>query len=348
MIAVILAGGKGHRLWPESRQAHPKQFSTIFGNKSMLDNSIDRLIIAGYKRIIIITNDSLLKETNSLIAQRSDSKMIEILSEPEGKNTAPAIGLVLAKLGLDEDETIIGIFPADHHILDNSAFSSSIKSAVFSAQQNFIVTIGIKPTCPETNYGYIKKSLHHIHNFSNVYKVLAFCEKPDQDTAEKYINSGNYLWNSGIYISKVKTLKKEFAQYLPEIYSNIKKGYDDYLNSYYNLKNISIDYGIAEKSKKISVVEGDFGWYDLGNWEAFENIIECDKSGNSCMGNDILPLESNKCIVKQANKTIVLFGVDNLLVVETDNIILVASKEKSNCIRDLVDTLEKSGRNDLL
>lgn len=348
MIAVILAGGKGHRLWPESRQARPKQFSKIFDDQSMLDNSIDRLIRVGYQRIIIITDDSLLEATQALISRRPDSQLIEILSEPEAKNTAPAIGLALAKLGTAEDDTVLGIFPADHHIIEDPDFSNSLQNAALAAQQDFVVTIGIKPTRPETNYGYIEKDPHQILDLSNVYHVLTFREKPDQHTAEQYIKSGNYLWNSGIYISQVKTLREEFARYLPEIHCHIINGYEDYLNSYSNLPSISLDYGISEKSKIMAVVESDFGWYDLGNWEAFGTLIEKDAFNNSCIGENILVLESKECIVKQISKNIVLFGVDNMLVVETDDIILVTTREKGKDIRNLVNLIQKNGRQDLL
>src|SRR5665648_114735 len=203
MISVILAGGKGQRLWPESRLAHPKQFCKFLDDKSLLETTIDCLMNAGSNKVIIITNDSLLEATQVLIASRADSQMIEILSEPEGKNTAPAVGLALAKCGMVEEDSVLGIFPADHYISDIVGFTHSIQTAAKTALQGFIVTIGITPSRPETGYGYIEKDSLQINDLSNVYKVRSFLEKPDSTTAQAYINSDRYLWNSGIYLSLI-------------------------------------------------------------------------------------------------------------------------------------------------
>jgi len=348
MISVILAGGKGQRLWPESRLANPKQFCKFLDDKSLLETTIDCLMNAGSNKVIIITNDSLLESTQVLIASRADSQMIEILSEPEGKNTAPAVGLALAKCGMVEEDSVLGIFPADHYISDIVGFTHSIQTAAKTALQGFIVTIGITPSRPETGYGYIEKDSLQINDLSNVYKVRSFLEKPDSTTAQAYINSDRYLWNSGIYIAQVKTLRGEFARYLPDVHKQILKGYNHYIHSYSNLPNISLDYGISEKTKIMAVVESNFDWCDLGSWDVLETLFENDAAGNCFIGKDILALESKNCIVKQADKTVVLYGVDNLLVVETGEIVLVTSREKSQDIPSLLEILQQKGRQDLL
>lgn len=348
MIAVILAGGQGLRLWPESRRGRPKQLCKFINERSMLDHTIDRLVNSGTKRMIIITNDDILPEVAALVAQRADSSIIEILSEPEGKNTAPAVGLALSRCGTDDNKSILGIFPADHHVLDGASFSRSMQKAVLAAHRGLIVTIGISPSRPETGYGYIEKGPIDIGASADVYSVLSFREKPALPTAKAYLDTGRYLWNSGIYVGQIGTLREEFALHLPEIDSQIATGYEQYIQSYSDLPNISLDYGIAEKSDRMAVVDSDFGWCDLGNWNALQELVEGDAEGNVCTGNDILALESRSCLVKQTDKTVVLFGVENLLVVETDEIILIANRERTEDIRDLLELLRKEDRQDLL
>lgn len=348
MISVILAGGKGNRLWPKSRLNYPKQFCRLIDEHSMLDNTIKRLINIGSTKVIIITNDHLLDVTKYLVNKRQDSEMVEILSEPEGRNTAPAIGLILAKLGLNNADKIIGVFPADHYIPETPAFSQTIASAVAAASDGFLVTLGITPTHPETGYGYIEKDLHQDQILPDVYNVRSFREKPDVHTAKKYIDSGRYLWNSGIYIGQVKTLLNEYSRHLPSVFAEILKGYDSYLQAYDNLPSISLDNAISEKSEIMAVVESNFHWHDLGSWESFKALFATDTEGNCFIGKDILTLESKECLIGQENKTIVLYGVENLLVIETNEIIFVTKRDKGQDIRNVVEMLKEKGRFDLL
>lgn len=348
MLSVILAGGQGNRLWPKSRFNFPKQLCNLVGDQSMLDDTITRLFGVGSTQVIIITNDSILDATKYLVNKRADSEMIEILSEPEGRNTAPAIGLILAKLGLTNADKIIGVFPADHYIPETPAFSQSIVSAVAAANDGFLVTLGIKPTHPETGYGYIEKDLHQDQILPDVYKVRSFQEKPDAHTAQNYIDSCRYLWNSGIYIGQVNTLLNEYSRHLPSVFAEILKGYDSYLQAYDNLPSISLDNAISEKSEIMAVVESNFHWHDLGSWESFQALFANDAEGNCCIGKDILALESKECLIGQENKTVVLYGVENLLVIETNEIIFVTKREKGQDMRKVVDMLKEKGRFDLL
>jgi mannose-1-phosphate guanylyltransferase/mannose-6-phosphate isomerase len=348
MISVILAGGKGLRLWPESRRTHPKQLCRLVENKSMLDHTIDRLIKAGANHLMIITNDELLADIEKLVENRKDDIRIDILSEPEGKNTAPAVGLALSKCGIEDDDSILGIFPSDHHVLDGESFTQSLQKAIWAAGQDHIATIGVAPNRPETGYGYIEKSHWEIGELPDVFGVDSFCEKPDLQTAQLYLDTGRHVWNSGIYIGKVKTLREEFARYLPEVHARMLNGFEHYIESYSLLPSVSLDYGIAEKSDRMAVVESDFGWCDLGNWNALAELTDGDEYQNTCTGSDIIALESSNCLVKQEDKTIVLFGVENLLVVETDDIILVADRERTQDIRNLTELLEQKNRCDLL
>jgi len=348
MIAVVLAGGRGVRLWPESRNKHPKQLCKLVNGRSMLDQTLDRLSAAGSEQVLIITNDELLADIGQIINRRDDAAKIEILSEPEGKNTAPAVGLALARFFPDQQDMVMGVFPADHHVLDINSFCQTVNKAVQAAERDHIVTIGIQPDRAETGYGYIEKTRLEISDLCDVFRVNSFCEKPDPDTASNYLETGRHLWNSGIYIGKVGTLTQEFSQYLPDIYSPLQGGYEHYLQSYSSLPNISLDYGIAEKSKRMAVVPGKFGWSDIGSWNALAEIFPYDKQNNSCLGNDILFLESNHCLVKQNGKTVVLFGVEDLMVIDTDDVILIADRQRSQNIRQLVNQLEVLERSDLL
>ncbi len=348
MIAVILAGGKGLRLWPESRQQRPKQLCKFINNRSMLDNTIDRLAAAGASKIIIITSDDLLTGIEEVVEDRPDAYMIEVLTEPEGKNTAPAVGLVLARLQQEDPDEILGFFPADHHISDARAFSESMRRAVLAAQQGHIATIGIAPDRPETGYGYIEKTKWEIGEIGDVFEVNSFREKPDLSTAQSYLSSGQYVWNAGIYVGSTGVLTQEFETHLPDIYEKISSGFDAYLSSYADLPSISLDYGIAEKSNRMAVVPADFGWCDLGSWNALADIHEKDDMSNVCTGSDIVILDSHNCVVKQTGKTIVLYGVQDTLVVETDDIILVSNRHRSQDIRKITEILKEKERLDLL
>jgi len=348
MIAVILAGGRGLRLWPESRRKQPKQLCTFLNNKSMLDNTIDRLEFAGASKVLIITNDELLEDIRNIINERPNGHRIEIISEPKGKNTAPAVGLALAYCADADQEAVIGIFPADHHVTDTEAFCRIVQKAKRAAELDRIVTIGIEPDRPETGYGYIERKPWENAELDEVFQVHSFREKPDAATAALYLQSGRHLWNSGIYMGKIKTLLDEFSQHLPEIYHPLQKGLHHYLHAYTRLPEISLDYGVAEKSSRMLVVPGRFGWSDIGSWNALAELFPYDEQQNSGLGQDILFMESSRCLVKQNSKPVVLFGVDELMVIETDHVILVADRQRSQDIRQIVDKLDNLERYDLL
>lgn len=348
MIGVILAGGKGLRLWPESRRHRPKQLCKMVGDSSMLDQTIDRLKLAGSEKMVIITGDDLLPALKELVSQRPDAHRIDILSEPQGRNTAPAVGLVLSKYLNNSGDDILGIFPADHHILDSDGFAQSITLAQKAAEQDYLVTIGINPQRPETGFGYIERAQYEFATLPEVYSVDSFLEKPDLSTAESYLTTGQHMWNSGIYMGKCSLFMSEFQKYLPEVYGKIIQGYDQYIASYDQLPDISLDYGIAEKSNLMAVVPANFGWSDLGSWNALAEIHPADADDNVFCGPDVMAFDSKNCLVKQVEKSVVLFGVNDLLLVETEDLILVAPRQKIQGIRTLVQSLEKMHRHDLL
>jgi len=348
MISVVLAGGKGLRLWPESRQTCPKQLCKLVSDRSMLENTIDRLIQAGSNHLVIITSEDLRKDIQAIIDRQEETVRFDLLCEPEGKNTAPAVGMALAMFYPENKNDIMGIFPADHHIIDNTLFVRSLERAIQAAANNHLVTIGVTPKRPETGYGYIEKANYEFGEIPGVFPVSSFCEKPDLRTAELYCQDGRHIWNAGIYIGKIQVFLEEFANYLPEIYQYIINGYEKYREAYPYLPEISLDYGIAEKSKKIAVVPGDFGWCDLGSWNALSELYTPDEKSNTCSGNDIILLDSENCLVRQKEKTIVLYDVKDLLVIEASDLILVSNRNRSQDIKNIVENLEQLQRTDLL
>ncbi len=346
MIAVILAGGKGVRLWPESREARPKQLCNFFGDKSMLEHTIERLVVTGSDKVMVVTNQAQVGMIRSSLG-KDYLKRVEIVGEPRGRNTAPALGLALARYWPEQSDEVVGIFPADHYVTDQLAFTAVVSQAVAAARENYLVTIGIQPEYPETGYGYIQKSDTVIAGIDGAFVVRAFKEKPDPKTARSYLESGGYLWNAGIFIGKVGLLVEEYSRYLPEIYQYIESGYEKYLANYENLPEISIDYGIAEKSSRVAVVEGDFGWSDVGSWKALAELLPGDERGNVLLG-DVVAMDATGCMVRQSQKTVVLLGVEDLVVVETGDTVLVCHQDHSQDIRKVVDYLQEQGRSELL
>ncbi len=348
MLSVILAGGKGLRLWPESRQKRPKQLCEFFNNRSMLNHTIDRLIRSGSTEIMIVSSEDLREELEKRIKHYPAQISIDILSEPEGKNTAPAVGLILARLYENNKEGIMGIFPADHYVGNEKAFSKSLEKAIQAAREEHLVTIGIMPQSPETGYGYIEKTRWEVGQIEDVFEVSAFREKPDLKQAETYLESGNHLWNAGIYVGHSNTFLEEFALHLPEVHQHILKGFDEYISSYASLPNVSLDYGIAEKSKRMAVVPSEFNWCDLGHWNAMADFYPSDSDDNVVAAGDSVFIESHGCLVRQRNKPLVLFGVENLLVVECEDLVFIADRSRSQDLRQVTETLQAKKRLDLL
>lgn len=348
MISVILAGGKGLRLWPESRQHRPKQLCKFFNNRSMLNNTIERLLRSGSTHIYVVTNDDLRHHIEAETLCYADKALIEVLSEPQGKNTAPAVGLILARLYQENKGDILGIFPADHFIGDEEAFVRSLNKAVLAAREHHLVTIGVKPLSPETGYGYIEKTRWEVGEIPDVYQVNSFCEKPDLKKAQDYLDGGRHLWNAGIYIGHSTTFLEEYARHLPEIYQHIIKGAKEYIEAYERLPEISLDYGIAEKSDRMAVVPSSFNWCDLGSWNALADFFNSDHENNILVKGEAAFIKSKNCLVQQKEKKLVLFGVENLLIVESDDIIMIANRDLSQDIREVTENLVQNQRHDLL
>ena len=343
MKIVILAGGGGTRLFPLSRECYPKQFLHVIGDKSLLAQAVERfLALVKSEDILIVTNEKYIfhvqAELNSINAQDA-----HIIVEPVGRNTAPAIALAQIyckdKLKCNDNEVLF-ISPSDHLIKPIEDFQKLIMQAEQTAKQGNIVTLGIKPTKPETGYGYIEVA----ENKENMaVKVLSFKEKPDLKTAEKYLKAGNYFWNSGMFMFSIKTMQEEFKTFVPEIVEIENKGYEYTVDNFMQMPNISIDYAVAEKSQKMMMLPlQDIYWNDIGSFDAIAEALS-DENNNAFFG-DILTDNCTNTMIIAEDRLVAGIDLNNLVIVDTPDALLVAQKGQSQKVKDVVSKLKKADR----
>ena len=346
-----MAGGIGSRFWPMSRTSHPKQFMDILGTgQTLLQQTYDRFLrLCPKENIYIVTNESyigLVKE------QIGDINMNNILSEPARKNTAPCVAYACYKIAQMNPAAVTVIAPSDHLILKEDTFVKAIKSCYKKAEsEDCLVTLGIRPSRPDKGYGYIQYT-EPVKNEKDkrMKKVKTFTEKPDLDMAKFFMQSGDFLWNSGIFIWTVKSIINAFEKYCPEIDSIFKEGNNVYNtpkeaafinNVYSNCKNISIDYAIMEKADNVYVRSSVIGWSDLGTWGSLYDHIKQDKAGNAIVGMNVMAYDSNNCIVNvPKDKLVIMQGLDDYIVVESDGILLICKKEDEQQIRTFVNDVK--------
>lgn len=346
MKIVILAGGGGSRLFPLSRSCYPKQFLHIAGEKSLLVQTIERFLgLAASEDIIIVTNKDYIYHVQAELKE-AGAETAHIITEPVGRNTTPAISLAMAyikeKLAAAADETIF-ISPADHLIKPVDEFRKVIIKAKPLAKEGKIVTFGIVPDKPETGYGYIKAE-NKIDD--NAYMVEAFKEKPDEQTAASYVKAGCYYWNSGMFMFSLQTMEQEFKAYMSEVYGIYQNGYDEMLAEFSKMPDISIDYAVAEKSAKMALVSlTGIYWNDIGSWDAIAETFS-DSTGNMYTGDVIAENCSNTMILGQ-ERLIAGLDLQNLMVVDTPDVLLVAQKGKSQDVKQLVNKLKKEKRKEV-
>ncbi len=356
VYTLIMAGGSGTRFWPRSRDRNPKQFLTIFGNETLIQSTINRFLPLTPKNNIYIISKKLQKA--EIARQQLTVNDGNIIYEPEGKNTLPCIGLASLFIQRKNPEGIIVVSPSDQLIGDLPLFRDTIRTACnMAANNDCIVTIGINPSFHATGYGYIQKA-NKIHSGTNidVFKVKCFVEKPDIETAGRYFASGEYFWNSGIFVFKCSVLWKAIEEFTPHLSDSLKK-IDKYIdkpffdenivNLYCEIEAISIDYGIMEKAGNIYVVKGSFQWNDLGGWEQVYELSEKDASGNAIVGNVVLKDTEDSYIYSQ-NGLIALMDVKDLLVVQDGNATLVMKRNKSENIKQLVELIRSNGLNEYI
>ncbi len=352
MKCVILAGGSGSRFWPKSRKHRPKQLLNIIGDKSMLQITIDRLKkVKVVEEIYIITRRDLYDLIKNEIEGVPDSN---IIVEPSGKNTAPAIGMMACLFALENQNEIMGVFPSDHLILDQEEFDKAITNAYNTAKEGInLVTIGIKPHYPSTAYGYIQYDEASDKKSMNAYPVKTFAEKPHEKLAKRFVSSGDFLWNGGMFFWKIRTFMKSMNRSMPELMSLLLKiaprlrNGSSIENLWSKIEPESIDYGLLEKSDNIYVVTADFKWNDIGSWRSLYDIFKSDKEGNTIIGDSIVRDGTNNLIHSDEKFTAVI-GLDNIVVVNTEDATLIVDKSKVEKVKELVEFLDESDRKKLV
>ena len=357
MYAAILAGGVGTRLWPRSRQDRPKQFSDITGaGVTMIQATANRLEgLAPADHIFVLTGGAY---AGLAAEQLPDVPRSQIIVEPSGRNTAPAIGLACMHLYRQDPTAVIAILPADHIIPDVAAFRAALRRAAVVAREGYLVTLGIRPTFPHTGYGYIKrKSLIDDVDGLPAFRVDSFLEKPNRSLAESFVAEGNYYWNGGIFVSRVDRMMAEFETQTPELYDLLQRIGDAIgtpeadavlAAEWEKMPSVSIDYAIMEHAQRVAVVPLDAGWNDVGSWDALDSVLNKDAAGNSIAKGDVLLLDSHDNIVYSDKRIVALVNVNNLVVVETEDTLLIGDKSQMQRVKDVVEQLRAEGRTELL
>ncbi len=335
MFGVILAGGSGSRLWPLSRELYPKQLLNLYAEKSLLQSTFERLNkFIPAENIISVTNSKHSANVRMQLGELSENSII--LSEPISKNTAPAIALSVKYIfeNSKNDETVL-VVPSDLLIEDNDKFIQTIQEAQKYVDEGFIVTFGIKPTYPEIGFGYI---------CAEDGKVKSFTEKPDVKTAQKYLNDGNYFWNSGIFMFKTSTILSECEHHCPEIAKIIKNINCSDKNipftEFEKMPCISIDYAVMEKSKKLAMVELKSDWKDLGSWKSIYEVSPKDENNNVFVGH-VLDKGSKNSFVYSSSKLVATIGLEDTVVIETEDAILACKKDKTQEVKQIYETLKE-------
>ena len=347
MIPVILSGGSGTRLWPLSRGQYPKQFLPLVSEHTLLQDTLLRLSgVADLQAPIAVCNE----DHRFMVAEQLweiDAKPAAIILEPVAKNTAPAI--TLAALTADEDDILL-VLPSDHVITDTKAFHRAIAEAKILAEQGFLVTFGIVPTTPETGYGYIKSTSQQR---GSAFKVAAFVEKPDTLTAQHYLKTGGYFWNSGMFVFKARSFLNELAKFDLAILSTCREALKaaqvdvDFVRVnkavFFTCPSNSIDYAVMEKTDKAVVIPLDAGWNDIGSWSALWDVTPKDASGNAISG-DVLTIDTQNSFIYSDDKLVTVIGVQDLVVVNTKDALMIASKDKVQDVKHIVAQLKKEHR----
>ncbi|MBB6638135.1 mannose-1-phosphate guanylyltransferase [Cohnella thailandensis] len=348
ITSLIMAGGKGERFWPKSRTNLPKQFLNISGNKSMIQQTVERLErLMEIDQVFIVTNESYAELIRVQVPHLPEEN---IIIEPVGKNTAPCVGLAAIQIERKYPDSTMVVLPSDHIIKDEEEFLRTLRAAIEVASRDTnIVTLGINPLYPETGYGYIESTNHTVQiNGLEVHLVSRFVEKPNLETAEKYIQQGGFYWNSGIFVWKTTTVLQKIKEFLPVVYdilSTIRTALDGpdkeqtIKSEFIKMPDESIDYGIMEKSDHIYVIPCKLGWDDVGSWTALDRINDRDENGNVIIGHT-LNMDTKRCIIESNNgKLIATLGIEDLIVVDTEDVTLICSKDKAQEVKRLLKEL---------
>lgn len=351
LIPVILSGGAGTRLWPVSRKAHPKPFMELVDGETLAEKTLFRArAVAGEAPVITVTSRDYYFYTRDLYAGMNSSISNEqFLLEPMGRNTAPAIALAAMSVRDNAGEnTSLLVMPADHLIADLASFRASVDEAVGLSERGFLVTFGIHPTHAETGFGYIRQGDALTSNGG--YRVAEFVEKPDEATATKYLQSGGYYWNSGMFCFQAKTFLDSLQRYAPDVFDAATRVWEATERSrspvefpadlFSECPSISIDYAVMEQADNTAVVASDFGWSDIGSWKAISELYESDAAGNRIRGKAIM-VGSTDCFVQGGDRVVAAVGVKDLLIVDTGDAVLVADRNQAQDVKEVVAQLSK-------
>lgn len=344
LIPVILSGGAGTRLWPVSREAHPKPFMCIGGGKSLLTQTHERaLAVSDHTAPLIVTNRDYYFLSHDELANQDVQPYY--LLEPAGRNTAPAIVLAAMWAMQQKNDACMLVMPADHLIKDTPSFYTAVRQAEVLARDGQLVLFGVRPTGPETGFGYIEMG-EPITAYAN--KVQRFVEKPDTQTASQYLAQGNYVWNSGMFCFSARSILQEMELHNPALMAAAHRVWEktktggrkiDLPSSFAELENISIDYAVMEKAQNITVIPGDFDWSDIGAWSAVADACPADAQGNTTSGQNIV-IDSHNTHIQNQDRLVAAIGLNNLLIIDTPDALLVADKSKSQEVRQVVSQLK--------
>ncbi len=358
MYVVILAGGSGTRFWPLSRKRTPKQLMSVFGGRSMLQRTVDRVLPLKPKRILVVTNAEQAAATSEQLAFVTGVPL-DIIAEPVGRNTASAIGLAAAIIARHDPQGVMVVLPADHYITDEARFCRTIRQAQETAFNGYLVTLGITPDRPETGYGYIEAERGC--RGSGPYPVIRFVEKPPLEKALEYLEAGNFYWNSGMFLWRCDTILEEMATHMPALHELL--GSLDFTGDIWELADLnpqieaiyagitgeSIDYGVMERSDRVEVIPADFGWSDVGSWSALPGLLPEADDGNVTMdGTELISVDSGGCLVNGGGRLVALVGVNDLVVVNTPDALLVCPLDRAQDVKKVVEELERRGQREYL
>ena len=359
MYIVILAGGSGTRFWPLSRAARPKQLISVTGDRTMLQRTVERVLPLKPKRILVVTNTIQAEETERQLAHYHKTVPVDVIAEPMARNTAPAIGLAAAIIAAHDPTGVMAVLPADHFIKDEEALRNTLQHAAHAARNGYLVTLGIMPTRPETGYGYIEAYIEL--RGAGPFPVRRFVEKPPLEQAVRYLEEGNFFWNSGMFIWRADTILQEIAAYLPDLSTGLGKiCFNDDVwelsdlevqieQVYAGVEGISVDVGIMEKSGKVQVVPVEMGWSDVGSWSSLPEVVQADASGTVCVNASThVAIDSRDCIVYADKRVVATVGVNNLIVVSTPDALLVCDVNRAQDVKKVVEELNRQGINTVL
>jgi len=349
---VILSGGSGSRLWPMSRAKYPKQFLPMLGSKSLFTQTLERVGEAyDFGAPLVVANEHHRFIINEQ-AEKAGIELQSVMLEPVGRNTAPAVAIAALKAAEIDADALLLFLPSDHVILDVPGFHKAVNAAACAAKKGYLVCFGMTPLRPETGYGYIAAGVE-IDGAKGACAIDAFKEKPDAKTAEAYIEAGNYSWNSGMFLFAASTILEEFEKHQPAMLKAANIALDsatpdlNFLRmgeaEFSAVPADSIDYAIMEKTDRAAVVPAEFGWSDVGSFSALADVQEADANGNVAVG-DVLTIDSQNCFIHAGDKLVSTVGVNDLIVVATDDAVMVAPKGRDQDVKKLVDSLKRKGR----